>query len=375
MDKKKKIILLVCIILIAIIAIVLITIKLLNNTNKESLEKIEEDYKTVEYKIDISKDSLFINNREKAYTNYSRKTEVLLYEGTKIYIENNELYYSNENKKEKININNETPKYLEIGEDCGGTYVMALTVAGNIYGINIPGTPTIGPKILYNKNDATEIVGVTESTIFTTCGLATFYALTKDNLIAVPSFLLENEDINNYHYKTREESHPFSVAYSIATTRTYSDDKLLLYPDGSLNKYIYSYYHTDDYANLPNQFVEKQNGEKILVSFAYYLDDLLYIITTDGEIYKITVPEGYEEEDADKKTEPISFKMNKEFTDKKVDFIQLQIQYNEPKRRYNLNRLYQNPELTIHFIDGETKKYSTKSGDKIEVYLTDYFML
>lgn len=316
------------------------------NNQMDTQESQKDKYQIATYHIDISPNEIFTKKQEDKYINYARKTKV---DETNTYmyeIKDNKVYAT---KKEDnsiliVNINDETPKYLEAGADCGGEYVYILTKEGNIYGSRTFDPTTI--KIIYNQKNAEEMVRINESKIFTTCGEVSIYALANRKLYhTYYSSVIDNLQ----NYESREEFHPFSIAYSLGQD---DDDmsKVLIYPDGKLNKYIYDY---RTYEKVKNEFVRNSSGENIHVSFMYNLDKKLYIIDTNGFVYNISTLKNNDN------TELTEFSLINIYEGKRVNYIELEVEYLKNKYRFYDNIYYLNPKMTLVFDDNTKQEYSS----------------
>lgn len=232
-------------------------------------------------KYDISNDNLYVSEQEKKYSNYERSLSVKTTKNFEYYIENDKLFLKNNGVISELNLENETPKYLAIGADCGGVYVQCLTKEGNVFLLS-KYIEELDIKKVYDKNDAEEFLLFSESEITDTCGSLSAYVVTNDNKML--SFGFETYDT----YKSREEVHPFSLVFRTKETKT--SNGVVLYPDGTINKFMYPFNSTagkDVYNNVNQEFV-KVDDKDLLVSYIFEANEKVYIIDTDGIIYEVT---------------------------------------------------------------------------------------
>lgn len=335
------------------------------NKNDNSANKNENNeknkYQKTTYHIDISSNEIFTKKQEDKYINYARKTKIDD-TGTYIYeIKEDKVYATKKGDSSvvTININNETPKYLESGADCGGVYVYILTKEGNIYG-GYEFDPTKIENI-YSQKNAEEIVRINESKIFTTCGEVSVYALANSKLYYT---YYSSVTDNLQNYKSREETHPFSIAYPLGQndyTKAQDYDghnwpKVLVYPNGTLNKYIYDYQTDTKYIN---EFIKNSNGEDLYVSFMYNYDEKLYIVDTNGYVYNVPTLNNYSG------TELTELSLINIYEGKKVKYIDLEVEYLKMKYRFDDYTSYSNPKMTLIFDDNTKQEYlSNLSFDK-----------
>lgn len=224
-------------------------------------------------KYDISNDNLYVSEQEKKYSNYERNKKITIDRDSEYYIENNKLFLKKNGTVSEVNIENETPKYLAIGADCGGITVVCLTSEGNVFLLN-RGTYDLNIKKIYDKKDAKEFLLFSESRVFTTCGELSLYIISNDNKMF--------NIFDTPEYKTREEKHPFSLAFNTNSNDTgYS---IILYPNGMINKYMYPF--GGEFDNI-QEFINMNNKE-LLVSYIFETNEKVYIIDTDGIIYEVT---------------------------------------------------------------------------------------
>lgn len=301
---------------------------------------VDDDVVHYRHTFNVSPDNLYVDLQEERMKNYSRETKISLSEYD-YYIKDGLLLVSFTHRDEtrSIDLNGEQAKYLGFAQSgCSGSFLAVLTQSGNIYKINAPNSSDFPKKanLIYNKGDATEIVTYTKTNdIYMTCSYPILFALVDNQLYYISSgFDIELKD----NYETRDEFSPYSVVFDF-----YIDDKrfnLLLYPDGSLNKYIYGI------GDIENDFVTDENGDNILVSFIFYLNNEVYVVDIKGDIYKIVGLNNYDGK------EVTPFTVEKEFSFKvksvDVDFY---------KGMY---------EVVLNFNDGSKKEYSTKNGDNVE---------
>jgi hypothetical protein len=303
-----------------------------NNTlyyNSDDVIITKSDLKTADtyseaeitnYHLAISSDNLYVDSQEEKYKNYARETKVYDVENNLFYIEDGNIYYEKNNEKIKININNEKAKYLGKLVPCSAIpYILALTESGNVYVLNNLDTFEVleDAILLYDGGDAEEILPINEDQIYATCTVSTLYVLVDNELYSIS---MKSKNIGE-NYGTREAVHQFSLAYSFTSSNTdwisASEywSSVLLYPDGSLNKYIYGQH---DNADIKSEFVLDDNGEKILVSYIYNSAGEIYFIDTNGVIYKIIGPDNYDEK------EVLPFSVEKVNENKKVSYIDVE---------------------------------------------------
>ena len=330
-----------------------------DNTSNEELE-----YQIKNYHMDISNDLLYVDDYEKKYSDFSKKTEI---EGLGYYIENRKVYAKKDANGEliNVNINNEIPKYLEVGQDCGGIYVYILTEEGNVYGGFSYEPENIG--LIYNKKDAKEIVRVYESPIFTTCGANSLYILANDKLYFTNALNHVQLDDKNNNYSTRESVHPYSIAYTLGTkdviksnSANYnSEAKILLYPDGTLNKYIYTDLLNGYDNKIENEFAVDEDGNKLKVSFIYTFNEKVYIISTNGHIYQFDPINDYV---GDKLETFTLINVNK---NKSVVSLELEVEYADYSFRYSVSKIFRNPKIKIIYDDKSVDEFSNKNGNSL----------
>ena len=334
--------------------------------NQEDTQEIENNvdrnddngknkYQKTTYHIDISSDEIFTKKQEDKYINYARKTKI---DDTNTYtyeIKENKVYATkkDDNSILMVNINNETPKYIEGGVDCGGVYVYILTKEGNIYS-SYEFEPTKF-EIIYNQKNAEEMVRINESKIFTTCGEVSIYALVNGKLY----YTYHSSTADNLqNYKSREDIHPFSIAYPLGQNDYnkaenidgHSFPKILIYPDGRLNKYIYDYLMDTKFIN---EFIKNSSNESIYVSFMYNLDKKLYIVDTNGYVYNVSTLNNYNG------AELTEFSLINIYEGKKVKYIDLDVEYTKKKYRFDDYTYYSNPKMTLVFDDNTKQEISS----------------
>ena len=243
-----------------------------NNKDNDVVDKDKNENKLKTTRYEISKDNLYVSEQEKKYSDYQRNQKVTIDKDNGYYIENKKLYYRKNNDILEINVNDETPKYLAVGisnSSCGGFYVACLTEEGNVYGTN--SMSIFDFKKMYNEKNAKELVIFSESTLTDTCGSLSLYTLTEQGKLIKLNQVQDNE------YKTREEIHQYSLSFS-----NQMDNNVLLYPNGKINKYIYSHI----YSKIKNEFANI-DGSDLLVSYIFIANNKEFIIDTNGIIYEV----------------------------------------------------------------------------------------
>jgi len=360
MKMKKKIYLIIGIVLIIVVFVFVLFITMnkdnsssnnINNDNDISQEDDKGKLKTKTYK--INSDNLYVNKYEKQYTDYSKLTEVIDMLDVKYYINNGDLFKDDGGNISKIDISGEQAKYLAIGSDCGGVSIFVLTNNGNVYGRSYTDEEI---KLIYNGNDAEELLVLNESKIFTTCG---------EKMVNI---LKDNELYSIYEESTtRKDISPFSIAF-------YADDnnnsKILLYPDGSVNNYMYC---SDaecalDNSNIKNEFITDNNGNKILVSFIFSKDNINYIIDTNGNMFKLNVPSF----DTSIGISKFTIEKEENINLSKIDYVEVSSYTKEEIYNYKNYEVSDKIEtLTIFDIDG--KKISFTSMNNSLKYIDELY--
>ena len=204
--------------------------------------------------------------------------------------------------------------------------------------------------MVYNKGNATEIITYTHTNdIHMTCSSPMLFALADNELYFIPFDFNINLDVD---YKTRNEIRPYSVVYHINANEVSwkndgDDSSILLYPDGKLNKYVYSYNNTE----VKDEFVTDENGNDILVSFIFNMNKEIYIVDINGYVYKIVGPDNYREE------ELLPFSVERDLSfGRNISVINVDYFYDNDKLNY---------EIIFNSSAGTKKEYSTKKGDDI----------
>ena len=365
MDKlKKNKALVISLIIVAIFVMILIilfatgTINLKNNKTN-STNNINETIEIEEHSkhIDINSNSLYTDVMD--YTNYSRMTEKSFMR-RKYYINDGKLFSAEVSGGEttEVNINGEKAKYIAYGNSgCSGSALLVLTENGNVYQIDMNHTVS---KI-YGDGKAQEILIINRDIyMFSTCETFSSYILIDNKLYYLPNYddkIIEKEII-----------HPYSLI--IEDTINKNQDKkyeYLLYQDGSINKYVYYKFLSDSRNfDIQNEFVKDNNGNKILISFVYYLDNIIHFVDTKGNVYSIVRPT---EKEAIGYTE-FKLEESKDF-EKKVKSID--IIYKNKYNSVNGDTLSQMEQITFNLEDGTKKVYSTDNNDNIAFDSLYYF--
>ena len=318
--------------------------------DKESIDGTEIKYQEYSHHIDITASNLYVNNMEKQYTNYSKLTETN-YHDKYYYIKDGKLFKKDNETISEVSLNGETAKYIATGwSGCSGNEIMILTEEGNIYSIDM----TFAVNKKYSGGNAKEFLYINnEPQLFSTCSIFVAYALINDKLYRLPFS-------NGENISERSLSHPYSLI--LDRGNEYIERfEYLFYPDGSINKYVYFYGNN----TIQNEFIKKENGEKLLISFLYKLDESDYLVDTDGNVYEIIHPttsskNGYAE---------VKLKQINE-SNKKVKYIDL---YYNFKKNIKANKtISSNYMITFNYDDGTMISYTT--ADNREIYFsTVYF--
>lgn len=303
----------------------------------------------------VSSNDLYVDMQEEKMNNYSRETSIDVADNN-YYINDGILYVAHNGNKDAIDLNGEQAKYLGLAQSsCSGSFLAILTQSGNIYRVDFPNSSDFPKKanLIYNRGNATEIITYTHTNdIHMTCSSPMLFALADNELYFIPFDFNINLDVD---YKTRNEIRPYSVVYHINANEVSwkndgDDSSILLYPDGKLNKYVYSYNNTE----VKDEFVTDENGNNILVSFIFNMNKEIYIVDINGKVYKIVGPDNYSEE----KLLPFTVERDLSF-DKKIKSVNVD---------YTSKDYQQNYIMVFNYNNGTKKEYSTKNGDDIKFY-------
>lgn len=265
-----------------------------DNNDNEEVKNEENKLKTTRY--EISENNLYVSRQEEKYKNYARDTKVRItgnvhnHDYYEYYIENNKLYVKNEVESKEVNLDGETPKYLAYGHDCGTQTIGCLTNEGNIYILNfgiLSGDEEF--KKIYSKGDVKELVIMEQSVLFTTCGDMSVLGLINNELYAVSLYDISRGAI------LREIDHPYSISERVNDIYA----SLIMYPDGSINKYLYNSsaegHAYDD--KIQTDYLEI-DGKILKASYSFTADKKTYLIDTNGNLYEVINDEQFDGEKA-----------------------------------------------------------------------------
>ena len=334
-----------------------------SNQNNLSNESDQNNLSNEEYSyhINVNENSLYVDIMEKNYTNYSKLTEIT-YHGIKYYIEKGKLFKNENDVISEVDIDSETAKFIASGwSGCSGNELMILTVEGNIYSIDM----NFNVSKKYSGGNAKEILYVNnEPQMFSTCSTFVAYALIDEKLYRLPYS-------TDGKISERSISHPYSF---IIDDGSLEDNRLqyLLYPDGSMNKYVYFHdMRSRDMPKIQNSFIKDESlkeNENKLISFIFQLDSNYYLVDIHGHIYRIIRPQNVSDNgytDVSLVTEP-SLVNNKNI--KSIDLY-----YSSKKDIKTNNTISHTEEIIFNLEDGSKKVYSTDNNDKISFNSTYYF--
>ena len=312
-----------------------------NNDKKE--ENDDSRLKTIKY--EISKDNLYVSRQEEKYKSYARDTKIRIeanvdnHDYLEYYIENDKLFVKNEVDSKEVNLNGEIPKYLTYGRNCGMQIIGCITNEGNIYTLyfsSISGDEEF--KKVYSKNNAKELVIINQSVFYTTCGDISVLGLINNELYDISRGVI-----------LRDISHPYSIRENVNDIYA----SLIMYPDGSIDKYLYnsSFGVIKDEPKIDADYL-KIDGNVLKISYLFNSNKKTYLIDVNGNLYEVT----NNEETDDKK---ILLKLEKsKIINEKIKYVEISSVYDFTNKGFD-DKFY-----------GETMSQITlygENGTKVEM--------